>query len=300
MRKTRNRKARPASAVARVLGALTVITMIVGGIVSGAVFMPATQHAWVDDQWIAPASADASSIAGCIYFQTPPAAFTANAASEVRCDANRMMYVDIGGGSVSITGGVTVTLPFSGSSDNQSPGAGQGVGLMLWDGTNWDRWTGSSGIANVAVPGGVTISGNPTVIQKPTSTAQDTVGQADFSSGGSNNSCQPIAVYPATPAITSNMTGGPCYIFKASAGVLLNMSWNSLSAMNTLAAGSAIVCYDNATTNSGRVVWQSFGGAGQYDHWEPYGRPFVNGLTCKANMTIPGGGGTNVLEALFV
>lgn len=236
------KKQRP---MTRILGAISVAAIVLGGIIGGIVDMPRPSHAWVDDQWLTPASA-ASNITSCEFFSSPPAALTTTGPIGVACDANRFVMVDIGAGSVSAT-----------------------------------LNAGSAYIGQVGVAPQIAVT--------------DTIVQLDFSSGGGSSGCQPATVYDGhtAPAITSLSL---CYIVKSGPGVLLQPTWDSLSSMVSLAsAGAAVVCRDG-TDGTGNVVWQASAFPGQTANYKPFGRPFKRGLACTANMAIPGGSATNVLD----
>lgn len=141
-----------------------------------------------------------------------------------------------------------------------------------------------SGNANVNVQVfSATVKTNPVPSLQTFGTNTVLISQFDFAVNQAT--CTSVSA-PASYSGAVPNTGHFCWIVKATAGTLFRLTWDSLSNMNTLVAGTNVQCFDNATTNSGAIVYQGSWGAGQIIDFGDYGRPFVNGLTCIANHAV--------------
>lgn len=127
---------------------------------------------------------------------------------------------------------------------------------------------------------GATVKINPVPSLQTYGTNTVLISQMDFAVNQAT--CTAVS-NPAAYAGGVPNTGHFCWIIKNTAGTLFRLTWDSLSNMNTLVAGTTVQLFDSATTNSGSIVYQGSFGAGQIIDFGQYGRPFVNGLVIIAN-----------------
>jgi hypothetical protein len=214
-------------------------------------------------------------------------------ASSTGCAPGCVKVEDNGAVDVTLVGGsISFSLPFSGLSDQQAGTTGASIGLMGYTGVDncgsgsspcFDRLQSSSGALNVSVQQGTSTIGGVNSIPKYQTYGAKTplVSQADFAVN--NASCTAV-VDPASYTGGAPNTGHYCWNFLVGPGTIYEITYQSLSNMNTLVVGTTVQCYDNATTNTGAIVWEAMAGAGGWRPFvAPYGRPVVNGLTCIAN-----------------
>ncbi len=202
-------------------------------------------------------------------------------------------------GALVVTNGSsgTITLPYTAVAGGvgQTPQATSVVGIGVFN-PNTGLVDMATGDANQNINVNVQVV-TPTIKvivvpnKQPYPTNTVLISQFDFAV---NQATCTAVTSPSSYSGAVPNTGHYCWIIKATSGVLERVTWQSLNNMNTLVANTDVICYDNATTNTGSIVFQGSMGAGQFADFEPYGRPFVNGLVCIANHSV----GTAAIDAM--
>lgn len=173
-------------------------------------------------------------------------------------------------------------IPDQGNSFMVADSFGCGVQCLTFDSSNNLDVNVTAG--TITLNGGNNVIGGVFLIPKLQAFGSNTETLVDVDFAVNQATCTAITAYPnGTPGVPN--TGHYCWIIKGTNGELLRVTWGSLNNMNTLKASTSVTCFDSATTNSGNIVVQGSFGAGQYLMYQPYGRPFKNGLTCISNNT---------------
>ncbi len=216
---------------------------------------------------------------------------TGQQTAPMRYDQFGSLYVTLNGG------GASINLPYTavGGGIGQTPVATSVVGIAVYN-PNTGLVDMATGDANQNINVNVQVV-TPTIKvivvpnKQPYPTNTVLISQFDFAVNQAT--CTAVSSPSSYSGAVPN-TGHYCWIVKATSGVLERVTWQSLNNMNTLVANTDVICYDNATTNTGSIVFQGSMGAGQFADFEPYGRPFVNGLVCIANHSV----GTAAIDAM--